>query len=72
MSWKSASCNSEKVVEQITNPKLIMCDTMNFWIEGAKDDLMEILKFVNLLVINDSEARELSKEYNLVSAAKKL
>ena len=62
----------KKVVEQITNPKLIMCDTMNFWIEGAKDDLMEILKFVNLLVINDSEARELSKEYNLVSAAKKI
>jgi len=62
----------KKVVQQITNPKLIMCDTMNFWIEGAHNDLLEILKLVNLLVINDSEARELSKEYNLVTAAKKI
>ncbi|MCY7361901.1 MAG: PfkB family carbohydrate kinase, partial [Ignavibacteria bacterium] len=60
------------VVQQITNPKLIMCDTMNFWIEGAHNDLLEILKLVNLLVINDSEARELSKEFNLVTAAKKI
>lgn len=62
----------KKVVQQITKPKLIMCDTMNFWIEGAYDDLIEILKHVNLLVINDGEARELSKEYNLVNAAKKI
>ncbi len=62
----------KKVIDQITNPKLIMCDTMNFWIEGAYDDLLNILKVVNLLVINDSEARELSKEFNLVTAAKKI
>ncbi|MEO8446341.1 MAG: PfkB family carbohydrate kinase [bacterium] len=62
----------KKVIEQMTKPKLVMCDTMNFWIEGALDDLLEILKLVNLLVINDSEARELSKEFNLVSAAKKI
>lgn len=62
----------KKVVNQIKNPKLIMCDTMNFWIEGAINELTEILKLVNLLVINDSEARELSKEYNLVTAAKKI
>lgn len=62
----------KKVLKQITKPKLIMCDTMNFWIEGALDDLMETLKLVNLLVINDSEARELSKEFNLVTAAKKI
>lgn len=62
----------KKVLEQISNPKLIMCDTMNFWIEGAHNELMETLKLVNLLVINDSEARELSKEYNLVTAAKKI
>lgn len=61
-----------KVIKQITKPKLIMCDTMNFWIEGAYTDLVEILKLVNLLVINDSEARELSKEFNLVTAAKKI
>lgn len=62
----------KKVVEQMKNPELIMCDTMNFWIEGAYDDLLNILKLVNLLVINDSEARELTKEYNLVTAAKKI
>ncbi|MDQ3019158.1 MAG: PfkB family carbohydrate kinase [Bacteroidota bacterium] len=62
----------KKVVEQITKPKLVMCDTMNFWIEGAYEDLLKTLKLVNLLVINDSEARELSKEFNLVTAAKKI
>lgn len=62
----------KKVLKQISNPKLIMCDTMNFWIDGAYNDLVETLKLVNLLVINDSEARELSKEFNLVSAAKKI
>lgn len=62
----------KKVVKQITKPKLIMCDTMNFWIDGANKDLLEVLKLVNLLVINDSEARDLSKEYNLVTAAKKI
>ncbi|MEP7146874.1 MAG: PfkB family carbohydrate kinase [bacterium] len=62
----------KKIIDQVTNPKLIMCDTMNFWIEGAYDDLLKILKLVNLLVINDSEARELSKEFNLVTAAKKI
>ncbi|MBX7042612.1 MAG: sugar kinase [Ignavibacteria bacterium] len=62
----------QKVVKQIDSPKLIMCDTMNFWIDGAYDDLIETLKLVNLLVINDGEARELSGEYNLVSAARKI
>jgi len=60
----------KKVIAQITKPKLVMCDTMNFWIEGALNDLLEILKHVNLLVINDSEARELTKEFNLVIAAR--
>lgn len=62
----------QKVIKQISNPKLVMCDTMNFWIEGAHEELLKILKLVNLLVINDSEARELSKEYNLLTAAKKI
>mgnify|MGYP001194497316 CR=1 FL=1 len=62
----------KKVVNQIDKPKLIMCDTMNFWIDGAYDELLETLKLVNLLVINDGEARELSGEFNLVSAARKI
>ncbi|HQY21419.1 MAG TPA: PfkB family carbohydrate kinase [Ignavibacteria bacterium] len=62
----------KKVISQISKPKLVMCDTMNFWIEGAYNELLEILKHVNLLVINDSEARELTKEFNLVIAARKI
>ncbi|MBS1517704.1 MAG: sugar kinase [Bacteroidetes bacterium] len=62
----------KKVISQIDKPKLVMCDTMNFWIEGALKELVEILKLVNLLVINDSEARELTKEFNLVAAARKI
>ena len=62
----------KKVIGQISKPKLVMCDTMNFWIEGAYNELLEILKHVNLLVINDSEARELTKEFNLVIAARKI
>lgn len=62
----------KKVIGQISKPKLVMCDTMNFWIEGAYNELLEILKHVNLLVINDSEARELTKEFNLVIAARNI
>lgn len=58
------------VLDQLENPKFIVCDTMNFWIEGAHEDLMKVLKRVNVLIINDSEARLLSKEPNLIKAAK--
>ncbi len=58
------------VLDQLENPKFIVCDTMNFWINGALDDLMKVLKRVNVLIINDSEARLLSKEPNLIKAAK--
>lgn len=57
------------VLDQVDNPQLVICDTMNFWIEGAKDDLVETLKRVDVLIINDSEARQLSGEPNLVKAA---
>jgi len=53
-------------------PKLIMMDTMNFWIESAYDDLLETLKLVDVLSINDEEARQLSGEYSLVRAARKI
>jgi len=53
-------------------PKLIVMDTMNFWMEIALDDLKEVLKKVDVLLVNDSEARELSHEYSLVKAAKKI
>ncbi|HET55824.1 MAG TPA: sugar kinase [Ignavibacteria bacterium] len=58
-----------KVLEQLDNPKFIVCDTMNFWIEGAKEKLLEVLKRVHVLIINDSEARLLTHEPNLIKAA---
>jgi sugar/nucleoside kinase (ribokinase family) len=57
------------VLKQVENPDLVACDTMNFWIEGKKDSLLETLKMVDILLINDSEARELSGNPNLVKAA---
>lgn len=61
------------VVKQMQKrPKLIVMDTMNFWMENARQDLEEVMKFVDVLTINDSEARELSNEYSLVKAAKKI
>ncbi|MFL5730594.1 MAG: PfkB family carbohydrate kinase [Cytophagaceae bacterium] len=53
-------------------PKLIVMDTMNFWMDIALSDLMETLSMVDVLSINDEEARQLSKEYSLVKAAKKI
>jgi sugar/nucleoside kinase (ribokinase family) len=61
------------VIEQLrTRPKLIVLDTMNFWMESAMDDLKEVLLKVDALLINDSEARELSGEFSLVKSAKKI
>ncbi|MCC5926002.1 MAG: sugar kinase [Bacteroidetes bacterium] len=57
------------VLDQVKSPKLVICDTMNFWIEGAREDLLKTLSRVDVLIINDSEARELSGEPNLVKAA---
>jgi sugar/nucleoside kinase (ribokinase family) len=53
-------------------PKLIVLDTMNFWMDVALNDLLETLKLVDVLTINDAEARQLSGEYSLVKAAKKI
>lgn len=58
------------VIERLNErPKLIAMDTMNFWMDIAMDDLMQTLKLVDVLIINDEEARQLSKEYSLVKAA---
>ncbi len=59
-----------KVLDQLDSPRFVVCDTMNFWIDRTKDDLLKVLKRVNVLIINDSEARLLSKEPNLIKAAK--
>ena len=60
-----------QVIERLDErPKLIAMDTMNFWMDVAWNDLMETVKMVDVLIINDEEARQLSKEYSLVKAAK--
>ena len=62
-----------KVIAQMQKrPKLIVMDTMNFWMEIAMDDLLLTLKEVDVLTINDAEARQLSNEYSLVKAAQKI
>ncbi len=53
-------------------PKLVVMDTMNFWMEVAMDDLKEVLTMVDVLMVNDSEARQLSGEHSLVKAALKI
>lgn len=61
------------VIDQMQErPKLIVMDTMNFWMEIALDDLKAVLKKVDVLMVNDSEARQLSGEYSLVKAARKI
>ena len=59
------------VINQLRRrPKLIVMDTMNFWMETAMDDLQEVLQHVDLLMVNDAEARQLSGQYSLVKAAR--
>jgi sugar/nucleoside kinase (ribokinase family) len=58
------------VLKQLHNPKFIVCDTMNYWIERKNEALHELLKMVDMLVVNDSEARLLAKHPNLIQAAK--
>jgi len=58
------------VLDQVKRPRLVGADTMNYWIERTPDDLRSVLQRVNVLLINDSEARELARESNLVKAAR--
>jgi sugar/nucleoside kinase (ribokinase family) len=58
------------VLEQITDPKLVVCDTMNYWIQSKKSDLLPLLSKVDILLVNDGEARELSSDWNIHRAGK--
>jgi len=60
------------VLQQTTAPKLIVCDTMNLWINISRDALMQTLEAVNILILNDGEARLLTGENNLIRAGKKV
>lgn len=58
------------VLKQVNRPRLVACDTMNFWIESRRPELMELLGHVDLITVNDGEARQLSEKTNLVQAAR--
>ena len=58
------------VLRQVDRPKLVACDTMNFWIESRRPDLIELIKHVDLITLNDGEARQLTDCANLVKAAR--
>src|SRR4051794_13907372 len=59
-----------EVLEQVEKPTLVACDTMNFWIESRRPDLITLLGRVDLITLNDGEARQLTEQYNLVKAAR--
>ena len=58
------------VLRQVDKPRLVACDTMNFWIESRRPELLELLSKVDLITINDGEARQLTEKSNLVKAAR--
>jgi sugar/nucleoside kinase (ribokinase family) len=58
------------VLNQVRTPELVACDTMNFWIQSRRPELLELLGKVNLVTLNDGEARQLSEKVNLVQAAR--
>ena len=58
------------VLDQVTNPALVACDTMNYWIQSKRDLLLELLRHIDILMVNDSEARELSGDWNIYRAAR--
>ncbi len=61
-----------KVLQQVVKPKIVACDTMNFWIGGKREALLETLKYVDILLINEAEVRQLANEPNMVRAARKV
>ncbi len=60
------------VLEQVKNPKLVVLDTMNFWMDNAWEDLVKVIAKVDVITINDEEARQLTGEHSLVKAARKI
>ena len=59
-----------EVLRQVERPRLVACDTMNFWIESRRSDVLELLKHVDAMLLNDGEARQLTEQSNLVKAAR--
>jgi sugar/nucleoside kinase (ribokinase family) len=62
----------KNVLKQVISPYFVACDTMNYWIKNKKRSLLNLLKDVNLFILNSSEARELAQEPNLMKAAQRI
>jgi sugar/nucleoside kinase (ribokinase family) len=58
------------VLDQVNNPEIVACDTMNYWIEGSREELLELLERVDILLVNDMEVRQLADEPNLLKAVR--
>src|SRR5512145_2420578 len=61
-----------QVLDQVRAPRFVACDTMNFWISSRRESLLRTLKRVDLLFVNDAEARQLAEEHNVVKAARRI
>lgn len=61
-----------EVLHQIRSPNVVACDTMNFWIEGARTALMDVLRAVQIVILNDAEVRQLAEDPHLIRAARKV
>lgn len=61
-----------QVVSQVRSPRLVACDTMNYWIDGQFQSLLQTLKVVDILIINDTETKKLAQETNLAKAARRI
>ena len=59
-----------QVLDQVDSPTLVACDTMNYWIEGKRESLIDLLARVDILILNDEEARQLSEKSNLLQASR--
>jgi len=60
------------VLKQMKRPRIVACDTMNYWIEGKPKSLRRMLSLIDILIVNDEEARQIAEEINLVKAARKI
>lgn len=60
------------VLKQVKKPKLVACDTMNYWITSKREAILKVLKQTDLFFLNEAEARQLTGEYNLITAGKKI
>jgi sugar/nucleoside kinase (ribokinase family) len=62
----------QRVLQQVQSPKLIVCDTMNYWIDRKYQDLLDTLKLIHVLIINEEEARGIAREINVIKSARSI